>query len=399
MSCPSRLIAWVVAVVAVSYPTAVRGEDLPAPESVRAAVARGLAFLLDAQNADGSWGGPWGGITTWSGETWSSPESHRSWRVATTGLCTLALLEVGEDEAARAAADRALDYLVANARVKRPNEWDTMNCWANIYGLQAVTAACGHPWYAGSARQAALRSAAGVFLDQLSRTQSLSGGWGYLEFTPPRTARPQWATSFTTAAGIIAIVEAQRQGLTVDEAMLARAVKAVRHCRLPNGAYTYSIQPITHPRRIGSIDRLNGSLCRIQVCNAALRLAGEDVPDERLHTGLDDFFREHRFLDIARLRPIPHEAFYQNSGYFYLFGHYYAAFVIAELPAEQRREAWRRLWQEILKIQGPDGSFRDYDHHAYAKPYGTAYALLALGRGLRDVSDGATQLTPATRGR
>jgi len=399
MNGPSRVVALALGVVAVSHPAAARGEDSLTRESVRAAVARGLAFLLDAQNADGSWGGPWGGITTWSGETWSSPESHRSWRVATTGLCCLAVLEVGEAPPARAAADRALDYLVANARVKRPNEWDTMNCWAHIYGLQAVAAACGHRWYAGSPRQAALRSAAGIFLEQLGRTQSLSGGWGYLEFTPPRTARPQWATSFTTAAGIIALVEAQKQGLTVDEAMLARAVKAVRHCRLPNGAYTYSIQPITHPRRIGSIDRLNGSLCRIQVCNAALRLAGDDVPHERLRAGLEDFFREHRFLDIARLRPIPHEAFYQNSGYFYLFGHYYAALVILELPAEQRQDAWPRLWREILKIQGPDGSFRDYDHHAYAKPYGTAYALLALGHSLRDQAGGVERPAASPDGR
>jgi len=181
--------------------------------------------------------------------------------------------------------------------------------------------------------------------------------------------------------------------------MLARAVKAVRHCRLPNGAYTYSIQPITHPRRIGSIDRLNGSLCRIQVCNAALRLAGDDVPHERLRAGLEDFFREHRFLDIARLRPIPHEAFYQNSGYFYLFGHYYAALVILELPAEQRQDAWPRLWREILKIQGPDGSFRDYDHHAYAKPYGTAYALLALGYSLRDLAGGSERPAASQGGR
>ncbi len=355
------------------------------PTLVRAAMQRGVAFLLASQNPDGSWGGAADSITTWSGETWSNPESHRSWRVATTGLCFMALLEVADSEEVFRAADRGLDYLAANARVKRPSEWDTMNCWANIYGLQALAAAYGHPRYADPHRREQVQRAAQTQLVQLAYHQSLSGGWGYLEFETPRTARPQWATSFTTAAGIVALVEAREQGLDFDSGMLNRAVKAVRHCRLPNGAYTYSIQPISHPRRIGSIDRVNGSLSRIQVCNLALRLAGEEVSEEQLLAGIEVFFGEHRFLDIALHKPVPHEAFYQNSGYFYMFGHYYAARVIELLPAEDRRRLWPQLQYQIIKIQQKDGSTWDYDHHAYDKPYGTAYGLMALSRSLRDV--------------
>jgi hypothetical protein len=64
------------------------------PETVRAAIERGTAFLLSSQNPAGSWGGAADSLTTWSGWTWSNPGSHRAWRVATTGLCCLALLEV-----------------------------------------------------------------------------------------------------------------------------------------------------------------------------------------------------------------------------------------------------------------------------------------------------------------
>jgi hypothetical protein len=52
------------------------------------------------------------------------------------------------------------------------------------------------------------------------------------------------------------------------------------------------------------------------------------------------------------------------------------------LPPAAQATCWSRLQHEIVKIQDPDGSLRDYDHHAYAKPYGTAYAILALGRSL-----------------
>ncbi len=83
---------------------------------------------------------------------------------------------------------------------------------------------------------------------------------------------------------------------------------------------------------------------------------------------------------------MPHEAFYQNSGYFYFFGHYYAAQVIELLPADERVALWPQLRHEIIKMQQKDGSMWDYDHHAYDRPYGTAYGVMALQRSLRDAA-------------
>lgn len=363
----------------------------PAPREysrpkVEAALTRGVAFLLKSQNPDGSWGGAADSITTWSGWTWSNPESHRAWRVATTGLACMALLEVGNSEETDAAVERSLDYLIANALVKRPSGVDTMSCWAFIYGLQALAKAYCDPRYADWPRRDELCQAAQTHLRQLAYHQSLSGGWGYLEFDRPRTARPQWATSFTTGAAVVALADARDAGLDVDAVMLRRAVKAVRRCWLPNGAYTYSVRAIPHPRTIGSINRVKGSLCRIQTCNLALLLGGDEIGDDRLRTGLDQLFEHHRFIDIALHKPIPHETYYQNSGYFYLFGHYYAARVIQQLPADVRPAYWPKLQYELIKIQQKDGSLWDYDHHAYDKPYGTAFALMALGRSVRDAA-------------
>ncbi len=347
-------------------------------------VQHGLEFLLGVQNADGSWGGAADSLTTWSGETWSNPESHRAWRVATTGLCCLALMEVGDSEAAQAALKRALDYLVENAPVKRPSEWDTMNCWASIYGLQALADAYANPRLADAPQRDSYRRAAEWHLAELARSQSLSGGWGYLEFDTPRTARPQWATSFTTGAGVVALIDARDDGFDVDAGLLRRAAKAVRRCRLPNGAYTYSVRAIPHPRGAESINRVKGSLSRIQTCNLALLLAGDDISTDCLRTGISHFFHEHRFLDIAMHKPVPHEAYYANSGYFYMFGHYYAARVIERLPPADRRVCWPRLQYEVIKVQQANGSMWDYDHHSYDRPYGTAFGLLALGRSLQD---------------
>ena len=82
------------------------------PDQVRTAIQRGLEFLLKDQNPDGSWGGCRNAVYTFTGAVWSNPETHRSWKVATTGLGYLAVLEVGDSQAAEAAADRAIDYLL-----------------------------------------------------------------------------------------------------------------------------------------------------------------------------------------------------------------------------------------------------------------------------------------------
>ncbi|MFN0136568.1 MAG: hypothetical protein ACKVS9_10690 [Phycisphaerae bacterium] len=352
--------------------------DPPSGDAVLSSIQRGVGFLLKDQNADGSWGGARGGIYTFTGDVWSNPATHKSWRVATTGLACVALLHSSEIEAAQQAIRRGVDYLIMNFDVGRPNEWDTMDCWAYIYALQAFAETMREKDLIAADVQARIRELSPRLMLRLRQSQSLSGGWGYLEFDAPRTAQPQWATSFTTAAGVVALVEAKRSGLAIDEDVLLRARRAVERCHMPSGAYTYSVQAINDPRSSEWIDQIKGSLSRIQSCNVAILLAGGEMPVERLRTGIRQFFEYHRFLDIARNRPIPHETYYLNSGYFYLFGHYYAARVIAAMPEGERADLWSRLQREIMKTQQRDGSLWDYDMHAYHKPYGTAYGLLGL---------------------
>lgn len=347
----------------------------------RTAMRRGVEYLQKSQNADGSWGGPREAIWTFTGDVWPNPETHRAWKVATTGLCAVAMLEAGVDDSARSAAERAINYLLANSNVRRPNEWDTMNCWAYIYGLQALAAAHIDPRLSPELRER-IRQTTPRLIADLRGSQSLNGGWGYLEFDAPRTAQPQWATSFTTAAGVVALCDARAAGLEIDDAVLRRATRAVARCRMPSGAYTYSVEVIADPRSSEWIDNVKGSLGRTQSCNFALLAAGEKLAGEKIAAGLDDFFRHHRFLDIARNRPIPHETYYLNSGYFYLFGHYYAARLIQTLPEPQRGAYWPRLQREVIKLQNADGSMYDYDMHAYHKPYGTAFGVMTLSTSL-----------------
>ena len=361
-------------------------ESLPLPTSadITATLATGRAFLVSAQNEDGSWGG-WGGTGPLD-EFWSNPYTHHGWIVATTGLVALALLEVPADapdfERAQGALDRALDYIVAEGDLARPSDWDVDQTWGYIYGLDALTAALADPRYASGDRTRGLRARAVDLVQKLARYQTPSGGWGYYDFDT-LARRPSWATSFQTAAAIVSLVQARRVGVELPDGMLPRAVKALARCRLPNGAYSYDVEAIPRLGRATDINQVKGSLGRIQAGNYALALAGHpDVGHDELVAGLDELFRHHRFLDIARKRPVPHEAYYLNAGYFYFFAHYYAGKVLELLPPSDRVAYSARLAREVIKTQEADGSMWDYPMNRYHKPYGTAFGVLTLQRAL-----------------
>jgi hypothetical protein len=82
------------------------------------------------------------------------------------------------------------------------------------------------------------------------------------------------------------------------------------------------------------------------------------------------------------MRPIPHEAYYANAAYFYMFAHCYAAQVINELP-EPERAAWhRRLRAHLAKIQWEDGSSLDFPNMSCMQTAGTAFSILAFQAGI-----------------
>jgi hypothetical protein len=152
---------------------------------------------------------------------------------------------------------------------------------------------------------------------------------------------------------------------------------------LPNGAYEYDLRPIPRINGGEHINDVKGSLGRIQTCNWALHEAGvKTVTVDKIRQGIAWFFEHHKFLDVARLRPIPHEAYYANAGYFYFFGHYHVARAINALP-EAEREAWhKKLRAHLVKAQWADGSSVDFVGSFYVYTASTSFSVLALEAGL-----------------
>jgi hypothetical protein len=263
----------------------------------------------------------------------------------------------------------------------RGSDWDVDYMWPSLYGVVCTVRAMNDPRFTGDTRKA-IEKRGKEFWEILERNQIPDGGWGYYD-DPPFTSRPKWATSFATSSVLPALVDAEKFGWITDTKIRKRAVEYVAGCALPNGAYEYDLNPI--PRISGGehINNVKGSLGRIQVCNWALRLSGiPTVTDDRVRDGLKNFFEHHRFLDVARMRPVPHEAYYANAGYFYHFGHYYCALAINLLP-EGEREAWHaKLRPHLAKCQYDDGSTGDFLHSRYDILASTAYMAMALDAGL-----------------
>jgi hypothetical protein len=156
-------------------------------------------------------------------------------------------------------------------------------------------------------------------------------------------------------------------------------VAATQRQHKPDGSYLYGEYLKWQPQH--PVNQPGGSLGRSQCCNLALRLwKDEKITDEVIATWLDRLFARNGWLDMGRKRPIPHESHFAVAGYFFYYGHYYAAQCIELLPPERRAGYQDQLARVILPLQEEDGSWWDFPLYNYHQPYGTAFALMTLQR-------------------
>jgi hypothetical protein len=360
----------------VAVPRKSRPVDVPG-EELDAAIARGRGFLVAKQNTDGSFGSA---ERTKDLNIMAGVGSHLGFRAATTALAVQALIEEDDGTPAVAAAiDRGEQWLFERLPdVRRDDPTMIYNVWAHAYGIQALVAMHGRRPDDAARRERIVELINGQFA-RLVKYESAQGGWGYYDFTVGSQRPASSSTSFVNAAVLIAFHDAKQIGVEPPEAVTQRAIRATEEQMLPDFSYLYGSYLRWQPRR--AVNRPGGSLGRSQACNLALRLWGDDrVTDAVLEEWLDRLVVRNGWLELGRKRPIPHESFFQVAGYFYFFGHYYAARVLDALPAEAADGYRGNLARIILDVQDADGSWWDYPLYDYHQPYGTAYALMTLHR-------------------
>jgi len=366
-----------VAAAQESKPTS--AASLRTREAARAGADRALAFLVSSQHPDGSWASK---STDSLFDDGFAAETYYCYQMGAHCLATLALRRAPETPERRAALDKAVRWLTKATMPLRGSNWDNDAVWAWLYGTVAMTEVARDPRFMTDDWRGPVAQRGMEFVRWLEKNQVPDGGFGYYD-DPINTQRPKWATSFSTSAVLPALGIAMQLGWSQDPETAARAARYVKKCRLPNGAYEYDLNPIPRVRGGEEINNVRGSLGRIQVCNWALAQAGdESVTTERMREGLVQFFEHHKFLAVARMRPLPHEAYYANAGYFFYFGHFYCGEVIELLPEGEREPFREQLREKLLETQRKDGSFCDFQNTSYMTTSSTGFAAMALLAGL-----------------
>jgi hypothetical protein len=346
------------------------------PEQLDDAIRRGVSFLLKDQNKDGSWGSAerTKGLNIYA----PVPGAHHAFRTAVTAMSVSALHEVDDhSEAVSKAIDRGEAFLFEELpKVRRAEPMAIYNVWTHAYGIQALVHMHGRRPN-DTERRRKIEDLIRNQYDFLTRYESVDGGWGYYDFDA-KTQRPNASsTSFVNAAVLEAYHEAKEIGIHPPDKVVQRAVDSLKRQLKPDFTYLYGEYLKWHPMM--PINRPGGSLGRSQACNLALRLWGEKrITDQVLKEWLDRLITRNGWLSMGRKRPIPHESYFQVAGYFYYFGHYYAALCIGQLKPKERPFYQDHLAHILLGLQEQDGSWWDYPLYNYHQQWGTAFTLMAL---------------------
>jgi hypothetical protein len=350
----------------------------PSAEAVDLALRRGVDFLLQRQNRNGSWGSA---DSTRAMEVYAPvPGAHQAFRAAVTALCIAALIETGGDAPeVTGALDRSEAWLLEELpKVRRATPDAFYNTWTHAYAIQALVRMLRrHDDDAVHCQR--IREQIAQQIDMLDRYEVVDGGWAYYDFES-HTQKPSGSTiSFVTATVLVALDEARQAGVPTPSRLIDRGRASMLRQRKPDFSYFYGEYLKSRPMRL--VNRPAGSLGRSQACNLALRLWGDQqVTDDVIKTWLDRLIARNGWLDIGRKRPVPHESWFQVAGYFFYYGQYYATRCIELLPEKDRKFYQGQLAAVLVALQERDGSWWDFPLYDYHQQYGTAFALMSLGR-------------------
>jgi hypothetical protein len=335
------------------------------------AIARGVAFLEQDQSPDGSWGT---GTVSHGSEIYSMvPGSHDAFRLGTTALCVMALREAGEMRA----HDKGLHYLLTANDALRDDGTLMYNTWANIYVTEALADEMAHP--TDDKDDPRLAAVALRNIKHLEQFATYIGGWAYYDFDAHTFLNTGSPTSFGTAAGVVALYEARQAGLQTPQRLEHLSLDSLDRMRLPTGVYMYGEYLRYYPVLPANLPP--GAFGRTQIANYALWLWGRTPPTQKdiLH-GLDLFVADHGVIEMGRKDPVPHQSWYQTSGYYYYFDHYYASRLLDAISPDQAANYAPHIRDFVIPHQEPDGSWWDFAMWDYHKPYGTAFAVMTLLR-------------------
>ena len=268
-----------------------------------AALRSGTAFLLQAQNPDGSWGSPDTVALKDSAMGFDlTPGPQEAVRNAVTALCAQALLRSPlKDAKSGQAAAKALSFLLDRWRTGYEKEL-TFHCWSYAYTIEALLDGLACP--EGAPLRDRIRQTVPGLIEGLRSQQRHEGGWTY--YGGPGAQGT--SMSFTTATVLLALTRAAREGFELPHGLTEDAAEALRSMRFPDGRFNYGSYLWDKPEI--PLSPL-GAGARTQAGALALfedgRRRGKGPGLDTLRESLKGFFETADYLELGRKRIIPHK--------------------------------------------------------------------------------------------
>lgn len=296
--------------------------------AARRAVERGLKYLAERQNEDGSFG-----------------EGLYSRNVGVCSLAGMALMNAGHTPRRGvwgATTQRVVEFVASSCQesgfITQPGAVSHGPMYEHGFGTTLLSEAYGMT-DAAQIREKLVRA-----VRLIVEKQNAEGGWRYY---PERRE----ADISVTICQVTALRAAKNAGLHVPPATIERAVEYVKRSQNADGGFMYMLQaggPSRFPRSAAGV--------------LALYNAGIYEGDE-LRRGLEY---------LIKFKPGGDKA--QEAEGYYFYGHYYAAQAMWQAGGDYWRNWYPAVVDEILPQQRSDGSWQD----TVSPIYGTAMACLVL---------------------
>lgn len=201
------------------------------------------------------------------------------------------------------------------------------------------------------------------------------GGWSYY----PDLGE---SMSFSTAAAMLALEDAQSIGIDVPAESLKAAANIMESLRTddPNhaGVVSYHYRRSLNTAGLSGYNSdVRGALGRLALCELALWRA-KRRDSAAVRRSLENWLKFRGELDRVRDYPYTHLGqLWNNAGYYWLYGHWYAMKAAREAGGETRALVNAVVVKAVLAKREKDGTW--HNHESFGRTCGTALALLALG--------------------
>ena len=252
--------------------------------------------------------------------------------------------------------------------------------WGHIYALQFLLHAQDHQLVPKAHVDAATKKIAWLAQTLVESAIPKSGGWNYSR--PRGYKSPQnRASTFMTAPALQALFHAKARGHEVPDDVVQQALDALERARAKPGGYAYGApgksQADVDEEKLTMMDKTPSSAARAAVCETTLMLAGRGDP-ARLERAVDLFFAHWDDLAVRKSQLGTHIEPYGIAPYYFLFGHLYAAQAIEQIADATKRDSLRTKMLAVLALSREvDGSWNDRQF-GRSGGYGTALALMTM---------------------